>query len=61
MVVELDALEPSVLSQLVEDEIDKVLDTEKWNETLELESEGRQWLESASENWDRIVSFMQEE
>lgn len=41
---ELDALEPSVLSQLVEDKIKEYIDMDKWNERLEQEEEEKDKL-----------------
>jgi hypothetical protein len=58
---ELDALEPAVLSALVERHVIELRDDEVWAEDVEEQEDGRQWLQSAADNWDDVVSFMQEE
>lgn len=58
---ELDALEPSVLVELIDTEVLALRDDERWNTDVEAEEEHRQWLSSAASNWDAIVQFMQEE
>lgn len=57
---ELDALEPSLLTTLVETEVREVLDTEAWDQRIEEEDEAKQWLASVAENWEAVVDFMQE-
>lgn len=58
---ELDALEPAVLEDLVRTEVQKVIDQTAWDERAQEEKDARQWLGSIAENWDRVVSFMQED
>jgi len=50
---ELDALDPKVLSGLVETEVTKLIDTDIWNSRLELQVNHRATLKKLAENWDQ--------
>lgn len=52
---ELDALEPAVLAQLVEDEVSQLIDDDAWAERVKVETEEREQLEWVSDNFDSIV------
>jgi hypothetical protein len=41
---ELDALEPSVLTRLIQDTVAELRDDDLWNEALEAEDHAREWL-----------------
>ena len=55
---ELDALEPTVLGQLVRDEIDTVLDHDRWDAALEREKAGAARLEAVSKRWSEIEDLV---
>lgn len=57
---ELDALEPSVMEELIQGEIDAVRDIQKWNETVQAEEAHREWLKAVSDNWEEVVEFLHE-
>ncbi len=52
---ELDALEPSVLSALIQDEIDSVRDLVIWEEDKASQEEDRQLLQRVADNWLEVV------
>ena len=49
---ELDALEPSVMVNLIRENIEKFIDTEKWKETERKEKSYRQDLQLMADNWN---------
>ena len=53
---ELDALDPPVMRQLIQDEVDTLRDDEIWAVDLELLAEQRRTLQATSAQWDRIMS-----
>jgi hypothetical protein len=53
---ELDALEPSVLSALVQREVDAVLDHELWEEREQEQEEARVGLRAVAKRWDWIMA-----
>lgn len=55
---ELDALEPKVLANIVEERIDAVLDRDAWDEAMEQESNHKANLELASEKWDDVTEYL---
>lgn len=57
---ELDALEPTVLGQLVRDEIDAILDHDRWDAALEPENAGAARLEEVSKRWPEIGGLVGE-
>lgn len=58
---ELDALEPSVMTELIQGEIDAVRDLQKWDEAVEEEEAHRDRLKSISENWEEVMRFLANE
>lgn len=52
---ELDALEPSVLNDLITAEIEEVLDQDAWDSEKEREDEARAKLKSVADNWEKIT------
>jgi hypothetical protein len=56
---ELDALEPTVIGDLIRDAVADVMDDRLWEEAVERESEERAVLEQASERWDDVARFLQ--
>lgn len=55
---ELDALEPTVMVELIRGQIESVMDPELWEASGALELGHRRQLSSVSENWDDVVSNM---
>lgn len=51
---ELDALEPAVLASLVDDEIDEIVDKERWKLSLENEAKEKQVLRAISERYEEV-------
>lgn len=52
---ELDALEPSVISSLIEQEILSLIDKEAWEDVQEQEKSAKQDLETVTANWTYIM------
>jgi len=57
---ELDALEPSVMEDLIQSEIDLVRCPESWGASVEEEEIERANLASVSENWESVIGFLEE-
>jgi hypothetical protein len=55
---ELDALEPSILDQLIQDEITQFIDISVWEEVAEEQREARKVLELVYERWDEVRSLI---
>jgi len=55
---ELDALEPSVISALIEDWVLRYRDEDKWDARVAAEQEVVSFLEKASGNWDSVTEFL---
>jgi len=55
---ELDALEPSVLSELVRKAVTARVDMDAWSESLDREGEDRQLLKVCAERWGDVVEFL---
>lgn len=57
---ELDAMEPKLLSALVEGEVNKLLDRGAWEEADAQEKQGRALLHAASSRWHNLTDFLNE-
>lgn len=57
---ELDALEPSVLVNLIRDTVIEFRDDDKWAQMVEREDEDRALLSKASERWQELVTVLEE-
>jgi hypothetical protein len=57
---ELDALQPDVLSGLVEDEVRRYRDQDKWDARVALMEEHKDFLAQASKHWDDVTKFLEE-
>lgn len=55
---ELDALNPTVIDQLIRDALDERIDPEPWQAAKDAEAENRALLESTSENWERVKLYL---
>jgi hypothetical protein len=51
---ELDALSPTVIADLIRDELDGMIDVEEWEERKAAEQQNRDLLAKVSENWPRV-------
>jgi hypothetical protein len=51
---ELDALAPPVLAGLIRDELDGMIDAERWEERMEAEQENRDLLARVAANWPEV-------
>lgn len=55
---ELDALPPQVLTDLVREAVEGLIDQDAWDDEIEREQEGQRLLQQASEKWDEIVESL---
>lgn len=55
---ELDALEPSVIDALIEDNIKAILDEDEWGDVCQQEESAREHLELAANRWDEVVEML---
>jgi hypothetical protein len=55
---ELDALEPSVITALIEDEILSIRDEDKWDETIETEQEQKKELAKIRRNYQKVKTYL---
>jgi len=57
---ELDALEPSVVVDLIRTTVESVRDEDAWQEKVSEENEHRRLLKKASDRWDNVVEFLEQ-
>jgi hypothetical protein len=55
---ELDALEPTVITELIRENVEGVRDQALWDEAVEEEEEARKVLTAASENWEEVAEHI---
>jgi hypothetical protein len=55
---ELDALEPAVLGQLVRDEVDTILDHDRWDASVAREQAGAARLQAVSTRWAEVEALV---
>lgn len=55
---ELDALDPRVISDLIEKAIKERLDQGPWDEALERQATARRLLEETADEWERVVEML---
>ena len=55
---ELDALDPDVIDQLIEDALRELIDQDAWDEAEEAEREHKEGLEQASDNWEGVARYL---
>lgn len=55
---ELDALDPDVISDLIRDEIDGIVDTGRWDEALAEEAQNLEALRETYRRWDDVKTFL---
>lgn len=56
---ELDALRPNVLTELVRDEIQSLIDESEWESAKERQQEEKSLLEDLSRNWDKVAEMLE--
>jgi len=57
---ELDALEPSVIVEMINGEIESLVDQDEWDVRMEQEQKERQVLFNLSTNWKEVSKYMME-
>lgn len=57
---ELDALEPSIISDLIESNVKNLIDWDVWHETLEEQAGKRSVLEGVYDRWDEVQELLTE-
>ncbi|MEH6474078.1 MAG: hypothetical protein V7727_00255 [Sneathiella sp.] len=57
---ELDALEPSVIEELIREEVERHIDQDIWQQTLAEQEEARQILSRLHDNWDEVRELLEE-
>ena len=55
---ELDALDPTVLADLIRTEVEGLIDVETWNSALAQERANRAVLNDVSQNWSKVENFL---
>jgi hypothetical protein len=55
---ELDALEPTVLGQLVRDEVDSLLDHDRWDTAVAREEAAAARLQAVSQRWAEVEALV---
>jgi hypothetical protein len=55
---ELDALDPTVVAEVIRVEVQSLIDVEAWDSALAEETENRALLDKASDNWTLVESFL---
>lgn len=55
---ELDALDPTTLSNLITSTIRPLIATTAWNAAVKKEKEGQDRLKKVADNWDRVQAFL---
>jgi len=58
---ELDALEPSVLAQLISEQIEDLIEPEAWQAAVKVQRHGRALLERAADQWDELSAQLEDE
>lgn len=57
---ELDALEPTVIAELISTEIEALRDDDLWEESVERENDARKHLTLCSEHWPDVTTYLDE-
>jgi hypothetical protein len=57
---ELDALEPTVLGQLIRDAVDEIIDADQWDEDQAAELADTKRLTTAAERWVEVERFLED-
>jgi hypothetical protein len=55
---ELDALEPTVITRLITNAVEPLVNKRKWKTALKEEAVGRDQLKAVSDNWDDVKEFI---
>jgi hypothetical protein len=56
---ELDALSPTVISDLIRREIERLIDQRRWKRAIASENRGRKLLTGAAENWAKVEKMLE--
>jgi hypothetical protein len=57
---ELDALDPTIIADLIRTQVEKLIDAQAWDAAEGLEAENRALLEAASNNWALVENMLTE-
>lgn len=58
---ELDALDPRVIAGLIRDQLDELIDRERWDAAIRREDEARRLLREAADRWDEVADFLDQD
>jgi hypothetical protein len=58
---ELDALEPSVIVELIRSHVESMIDSEAWNEALARQQNGRKQLGQVSSFWEDVIESLRDQ
>lgn len=58
---ELDALEPTVIDRLIEDEIGSLIDQDAWDQAIAEEARSKEVLRAISDRWDDVAAFVSDQ
>lgn len=58
---ELDALDPKVISDLIENAVDEIRDDDLWQDKIAKEESAKRELDSVAENWDGVIEYLGDE
>ena len=58
---ELDALDPTVIANLIRRELDDLIERDEWDAALSKEQTGRDLLATISRNWTKVTKLMEGE
>ncbi len=57
---ELDALEPTVIHNLIEETLSELIDWDLWDKCMKKEKENRKYLRQITNQWERIISDLED-
>lgn len=58
---ELDALDPTVIEDLISNELDEIIEPDAWEEAEAEEAKNKARLGLVRDNWDRVVTYLEDE
>lgn len=58
---ELDALDPRVIADLIREQLDELIDRERWEDAIRREDEARRLLREAADRWDEVGVFLDQD
>lgn len=55
---ELDALDPTVIEELIESNVEALIDRDAWDDAIRDEEKNRDLLDAAADRWDEVADFL---